>query len=311
MKRLFLTLVLATVPAFASAATRVSSDSNCPSSDAISQRLLGLVPAGGPASASVRVRREGATIHVELAVPGEPIQTRIAAAAGDCEERAEMAALIIASWLDVMPAGTIAAPGIPPREPRPAPVPSAEPDPVDESHEPRLTLGKRTLVGAGIFGLADKQGSSTGAVLEAAMPNLLDPFGWLAEVALSLPRELTVGQGTARYWRPTIVLAATGEIRFGNWVVRPRAGAALGILLVSGSGYEQNGSATTVTWGGGAGVALARVWRGNELWIRFDGLAWPQGRAVRSRQVPSGKDIEVPLPELEGRLVAGFSWGAR
>jgi hypothetical protein len=190
------------------------------------------------------------------------------------------------------------------------PVASAEPDPRDEPEGPSFSLGKHTLVGAGIFGLADKQGAGAGGALELAMPNLLEQFGALAEVSLALPRELTVGQGTARYWRPTIVLAASGEIRLGNWVVRPRAGAALGILSISGSGYVQNYSATTVTWGGGAGLALARTFRANEFWVRVDGLGWPQGRALRSRQVPSGKDIEVPLPDLEARLVAGFSWGA-
>jgi hypothetical protein len=311
MRRALLTLVLAAVPAVASAATRVSSNSNCPSADHISQRLLGLVPAGGPASASVRVRVDEQNVHVELAVPGEPIQTRTVAAAGDCEERAEMAALIIASWLDVMPAGAIAAPGIPPREPKPVPVSSAEPDPREEPEGPSFSLGTHTLVGAGVFGLEDKQGSAVGGAVEIAMPNLLEQFGALVEVSLAQPRELAVGQGIARYWRPTIVLAASGDIRLGNWVVRPRVGGALGILVVSGKGYEQNNSTTTVTWGGGAGLALARVWRANEFWVRVDGLAWPQGRALRSRQVPEGKDIEVPLPELEARLVAGFSWGAR
>ena len=52
MKKISLALTLAAVamPALAPAATRVSSDTNCPSADAISQRLLGLLAAGGPAT---------------------------------------------------------------------------------------------------------------------------------------------------------------------------------------------------------------------------------------------------------------------
>jgi hypothetical protein len=306
---LALTLVVVAVPALANAATRVSSDSNCPSSDAISQRLLGLLAAGGPAISSARVRTEGESLRIELATPGEANRERTVPGSGDCEARAEMAALIIAAWLDAMPVGTISTPGVPPREPPPVPRQTAEPDPLEEPASPPLSLGTRTLVGAGLFGLADSLGASPGFALAAAMPNLLELFGWTAEVSLSLPRQISVGQGTAHYWRPTFGLAATGEIRAKNWAVRPQAGAVLGILLVNGTGYVQNTRSTTVTWGAGAGVALARSWRRNELWLRLDALLWPQGRSVRSKQTPVGSDIEVALPEWESRLAAGFSWG--
>ena len=43
----------------------------------------------------------------------------------------------------------------------------------------------------------------------------------------------------------------------------------------------------------------------------FDASTWPQGRAVRSRVLPSGPDIEVGLSEWEARLGAGISWGVR
>ncbi len=56
MKRAWLTILLAAVPVPAGAAARVSSDSACPSSDAVSQRLLGLLAAGGPEAASAHVR---------------------------------------------------------------------------------------------------------------------------------------------------------------------------------------------------------------------------------------------------------------
>ena len=310
MKKISLALTLAAVamPALSHAATRVSSDTNCPSADAISQRLLGLLAAGGPATSSARVRSEGETLHIELATPGEANRERTVPGSGDCEARAEMAALIIAAWLDAMPVGTISTPGVPPRAPPPAPRQATEPDPLEEAENPPLSLGTRTLVGAGLFGLVDTEGASPGFALEAAMPNLVELFGWTAEVSLSLPRQISAGQGTAHYWRPTFALAATGEIRANNWAVRPQAGAALGILSVKGTGYDQNSRATTVTWGAGAGVALARSWRRNELWLRLDALLWPQGRSVRSK-LPSGSDIEVALPEWEIRLAAGFSWG--
>jgi hypothetical protein len=233
------------------------------------------------------------------------------AASGDCEQRAEMAALVIAAWLDAMPAGTLSAPNPPPAlAPAPSPpLPAVEPGraavlPVEGARP-------RTLMGVGLLGMADTQGAAAGFALEAAMPNLFGDFGWAAEASLSMPREMTVGQGTARYWRPTVALMATGEVRLGDWALRPRAGAALGILAVRGSNYQNATSATTVTWGGGAGIAAARAWQGKELWVRLDALTWPQGRAVRSHQLPAGPDIVVALPDWEARLFVGISWGAR
>jgi len=306
-----LALVVVAIPAASNAATRVSSDSNCPSSDAISQRLLGLFAAGGPATASARVRSEGQSLRIELSTPGEGSQARSVPASGDCEARAEMAALIIASWLDAMPIGTISTPGVPPRAPQPAPRRTGVTDPLDNPENPAISISTRTLVGAGFFGLADNQGASAGFALEAAMPNLLEHFGWTAEASLGLPRQMSVGQGIAHYWRPTFALAATGEIHAGNWVVRPRAGVALGVLSVKGTSYVQNDSATTVTWGAGGGLTLARPWQRNEAWLRLEGLMWPQGRAVRSKRVPSGPDFEAAFPEWEIRLTAGVSWGIR
>jgi hypothetical protein len=311
MKRLFLTLLLGTMPTLAHAAARVSSDSACPSAGAISQRLLGFLTAGGPEAASAHVRVDGEDMHIELVTPGEEKRERVVSLSGDCEQRADMAALIIAAWLDALPVGTVKAPSLPPSPPAPTP-----PPPLPPATEPHLaktssssTPGTRTLLSADIFGMADAQGATAGLGIEAAMPNLLGDFGWAAEASIALPREMTVGQGTARYYRPTLALAATGEIHLGSWMLRPRAGAALGILSVKGSSYETNNSSTTVTWGGGGGLALAHAWQRGEIWIRLDALAWPQGRAVRSRQVPSGKDIEVALPAWEARLFVGASWG--
>jgi hypothetical protein len=203
---------------------------------------------------------------------------------------------------------------VPSREPPsapagPSPLPN-ETEKAEDAEPPPLALGKHALVGVGLFGMADTQGGSGGLALEAGMPSLLADIGWVAEISLAWPREMTVGQGRARYFRPTLLLAVTGDITLGKWVVRPRAGVALGVLAVSGSGYETNRSATTVTWGGGAALTLARSWRHGEIWARVEGLTWPQGRKVKSRKVASvGADFEVALPGAEARLAAGISWG--
>ena len=248
-----LALILAVValPAGSTAATRVSSDSNCPSSDAISQRLLGLLAAGGPATASARVRGEAASMRIEVSTPGEPIRERTVTASGDCDALAEMAALIIASWLDAMPVGTISTPGVPPRDPSPGVSRRrAEADPLDDPENPPIAFSAHTLVGAGFFGLVDGKGAGAGVSLDAGMPNLVEHFGWSVEASLGLPRQMAVGQGAAHYWRPTFALAATTDVSARSWAVRPQAGVALGVLLIHGTGFnDQNVSVSELRTG--------------------------------------------------------------
>jgi hypothetical protein len=317
MKRTGLAFLLSTllVPVLATAATRVSSNSDCPSSDAISVRLLGLLSAGGPEAATALVTTDVASMRIELSTPGESARERTVPLTGDCDQRAEMAALVIASWLDVMPVGTLKTPGIPPKEVRVGDGrtgdASSDGDALGDLDDGRVVVSTRKRFAIGGFGLADKDGANAGVSFDLGMPNLLDALGWMAQVQCGLPRTRTVGQGVASYWRPTVGLAVTGEILSSVWVVRAHIGPELGVLAVSGSGYEQNHSDTTVTWGADAGLTIARSFERRQLWLRIEGAVWPSERNLRSNQVPSGPDIAVPLSGWEARVVAGYAWGAR
>jgi hypothetical protein len=307
MKRRFLlAMAVLTASGAASAATRVSSESNCPSSDAISVHLLGLLAAGGPQSASARVRVDGQALRIDLSTPGEINQERTVPVTADCDERAEVAALIIASWLDAMPQASLKAPGIPPREG--SEIVRMRGGGHDPDDPPMRTSG-RTLVGVGGLGLADPQGGNGGLVVCAAMPDLIEDFGLLAETSLGVPRDLAVGQGTARYWRPTLALEVSAAMLRKPWGVRVVVGPALGVLRVSGSGYDMNLSDTTVTWGVDFGLVLTRARDEHEAWVSFGAIAWPQERKIRSRSSLVGSD--TALPAWEARLSAGFSWGVR
>jgi hypothetical protein len=309
---LALTLVILGISAVANAATRVSSDSNCPSSDAISLRLLGILAAGGPTNASARVHADGQSIRIEVSTPGEHNHERTVPATGDCETQAETAALIIAAWLDAMPVGTISSPGGPPRDVRTRPrQENGKSDDMDdpaESTKPPITMNTRMLVGVGLFGLADTTGANTGLALEGRMPNLLEKFGWSVEASLGLRRQLGLGGGTVSYWRPTLVVTATMDIySTKKWISRLQIGPVLGILSYDGSGYTVRNSSTTVMWGGIAGISLARAWKRSEGWLRIDSMGWPQGRRFLAKSNSTSPVLEALLPAWEIRLTAGFS----
>jgi hypothetical protein len=291
------------VSAVASAATRVSSDSSCPSSEAISLRLMGLLPAGGPENASAHVHVDAEAMSIEVTTPGEPSQQRTVPLSGDCAERAEMAALVVASWLDAMPATIVSAPGRP-AEDRRGPS-SANGSAVTDDGRGREPGGasRRALAGVGAFGMLDTQGIVPGLAVDVGMPALIGNLGLALHASVGLYRDLAVGAGTARYWRPTFVLRATAELLRGRWILRAVAGPALGVLAVSGSGYDRNSSDTTVMWGVDFGLVLARAWEKREAWISLGAMAWPQGRSIRSK--PDG---QASLPEWEARLALGFSW---
>jgi hypothetical protein len=303
MKRTGLVFLIAVllVPWLAAAATRVSSNSDCPASDAISVRLLGLLAAGGPESATALVTTDGASMRIEVSTPGESPRVRAVPLTGECNDRAEMAALVIASWLDAMPVGTIKTTGYP----------QGDGEVAGDIDDPRIVMSTRKRFGVGAFGLADKDGTSAGVSFELGMPKLFDVFGWMAHVRFGLPRTLAVGQGDASYWRPTLGLAITGEILSSAWVARVHLGPELGVLAVSGRGYAQNRSETAVTWGADVGLTIARAFSRKQLWLRIEGVLWPVERNIRSSQVPSGPDIVVPLSAWETRLAAGYAWGAR
>jgi hypothetical protein len=264
------------------------------------------LPSGGPERVSARVRSEGDTMRIEVSTPGEESRQRTVEATGDCDARAEMAAFIIAAWLDAMPVGTFSAPGIPPREARPMPRRGRSAD--DDPDADRLSFSKRTLAGGGVFGQADGIGASAGLASALGMPNMVENVGWLLEASMSLSRQMAVGQGTAHIWRPTVALSATFELYRKHWLVRAQVGPALGVLLVHGTDYDANYSDTSAMWGVDVGCSVVRPWKGHEMWIRLDANAWPQGRSILSRQGALIPNAVAPLPSLEVRSVLGFSF---
>lgn len=306
---LALTTMVLAIPSRSLAAARISSDSNCPSSDAISIKLLGLLAAGGPESASARVRSEGDSMRIEVSTPGEESRQRTVPVSGDCESRAEMAAFIIAAWLDAMPVGTVSTPGIPPREVRHVTRTVGDEDPLDEAEAERLSISTRTFLGVGVFGLGDGLGASPGLAAMVGMPSLIENVGWLLEASMTSSRQMKVGTGTAHIRRPTFALCATFEMYRKRWLLRAQVGPALGILLVDGTDYQTNRSDTSVMWGADVGLALARPWKRHEMWVRVDAMAWPQGRGVLSKQGPSSPNVVEPLPGWEARAALGFSLG--
>ena len=295
-------LCLAATPAWA--APLVTSDSDCPSAAEVTNRLAGLWSGDNPVTATAHVRVEAGRMAVDLASENEPATSRLLPAEPDCESRAQAAALVIAAWLDSMPAdplGRVESIAVLSVDPASLRAPIAE---KLLAVQPRLSLG--------VAALASLDARGAGAVLsgETAWRRLVGRFGLWAALAVPLPREMGVGQGTARWWRPVLALAVRAPLTQGTWILDAGIGPAFGLLVVAGSGFHPNNTDVAVSWGATAGVRLAHRSRSKwAYWADLRTLLWPAAQNIRSNVEGSNTPRLAALPRIEAQLGLGFSFG--
>ena len=292
-------LCLAAMPALA--APLVTSDSDCPSAGEVAARLEGLWSGASPASVAAHVRVGAGQMTVELVSESEPAVSRSLPTEPDCESRAQAAALVIAAWLDTVTADPlglavpVAIPAVPTSPQVPAPVAETSPAP------PRL------LLDLGAFASGDARGAGAGVAGEAEWLRLAGRFGLLAGLSVPLPRELGVGQGTARWWRPVLALALRVPLTQGSWILDGGVGPAFGLLVVAGSGFDQNHTDVAASWGATAGLRLAHRRRSKwAYWAELRGLLWPAAQNIRNDVSGSAPRLAA-LPRIEAQLGLGFS----
>ena len=295
-------LCLAAMPA--SAAPLVTSDSDCPSAAEVRARLAGLWSGDSSVSATADIRVQGGQMAVELASESEPATSRILPAEPDCESRAQAAALVIAAWLDTVTA-----------DPLGLAVPIAVPAAVPTSPQVRAPVTEKPLpaqarLSLGLGALASVDARGAGAILsgETAWLRLAGRFGLLVGLSLPLPREMSVGRGSARWWRPVLALALRAPLTQGTWILDGGIGPALGLLVVAGNGFDQNHTDLAVSWGAVAGVRLAHRSRGKwAYWAELRGLLWPAAQNIRD-DVPGSAPHLAALPRIEAQLGLGSSF---
>ena len=295
-------LWMAALPAWA--APEITSDSDCPSAPEVVARLTGLLSGNSPvAGGTADIRVQGRQMVLELAGEGEPAASRILPAETDCHLRAQAAALVIAAWLGNMPAD-------PPEQTEPVPALAIEPSSLRASvaantlpEQPRFSLG------AAAFASVDAQGPGAVMSTEAAWRNLAGRFGLAMDLSFPLPRQMNVGQGNARWWRPVLGLDLRAPLTQGDWILDAGAGPVFGLLLVTGNGFQQNRTDLAVSWGATAGFRLAHRNRSHWLyWAELRTLLWPVAQNIRN-DVQGSEAKLAALPRIEVHLGLGCSFG--
>jgi hypothetical protein len=310
------------------AAPLVTSDSDCPSAVNVMARLTGLWSGDDPVSAAAHIRVGLGQMTVDLVSEHEPVVNRSLPAEPDCEARAQAAALVIAAWLGSRPSGPLGevepatAPPIGLASLR-APRPSSPVQPPAPTHTAQLSRSAqspapaqppslappRLSLGIGAFASVDARGGSAVLSAEVGWMRLVGRVGAGAGLSLPLPREMAVGQGQARWWRPVLALGLRVPLSEGIWIVQGSVGPALGLLVVVGSGFPQNHTDAVVCFGATAGFRLARRSRGRAFWAELRGLLWPAAQNIRN-DVPGAAPHLEAVPRVEADLGLGVSFGA-
>jgi hypothetical protein len=277
----------------------VTSDSECPSAAAVTAALAGLLPSNDPTVAVASIVTQDDRQMVRLSSEGEPVGSRELPRQPDCQVRALDAALIIAAWLDAMPARTFE-----PAEATPAERQKPEPEPTT----PTTDEDPATIwVGLGLLGMIDPVGTDLGLTAEFAVDHAVGPLGLAVATSAALARDVTVGQGTARWWRPALQAALRLPFTAGEWNLEASVGPLIGLVVLHGRGYDENSKDVVTSWGAGAGLRSQRTWERCRLWVELGGRLWPETQRIRSEVQDVKTTRTRDLPRWEMYLGLGFS----
>ena len=281
------------------AQVEVHSATACPSSEAITARLLPLLPGASTGTNPV----DQADLQVSRGYADGPMRLRLRLAGADgtvigqrdlplsdrCDELAETVAVLLASWK------SDPHPGIPPIAETPV---IARPAPASGG----ATSGLELQLGAG-GGVALLGGTAASGRLELGLSSIQSHWqgriGFVGETA----RQTALGPGQV-HWRHSMgtVLLVWRTLN-PNWLVSADAGPLLGFATLSGQGFAQNQQQNSFEFGLDAGLRAGRRWRRFTLWVDLRGESWLE----RQRAMVTGSATTMTLSPWDLAVTLGLS----
>jgi hypothetical protein len=261
----------------------VTSASDCPSARDIDSNLAVLLPGQTvlPGTAAVRPEADGLVVDLQPANPAFAAQ-RSVVVGSNCEDRAKAAAVVIATWWPVEPAG--------PRQ-------GAGALAAQEERVRRFAVaaaGYASIVSGSVAG---------GARVEASFAPWGTAFGVRLAAGGTAAHANTLSQGQASWSRASLEIGPTYAYRF----LHVDAGAVGSLLWVAGSGFSENRSASGAAAGMTLGVRAAAQAGRAQPWLELRGIAWPQSQQMNVTDSATGLQSSRPLPHAELQLGAGVA----
>jgi hypothetical protein len=218
---------------------------------------------------------------------GATLGSREVEAPASCQERATVAAVLVATWMGAWPEAHVS-----------APTPTAPPDlPAPRDPTPRATIGLSFLTALDGNGLAFGAGADTFIPLHGAL-----------HVALTLSatseREQGIGPAHVGYMRPA--LAVGPALALGRGRLRWQLGATGqgGMLLMRGKGLSTVHQTTNATFGAGAFLRILFTGRSLSPFASLGTVAWFGHQRATLDDAPD----TAQLPRWDAHLSLGASF---
>jgi hypothetical protein len=277
----------------------ITSDSSCPTGDAVREAMNGLrSPEDWPRTA-VAISAKDAFLTITLGA--DPSNPRTIAVASDCGARAAMAALVIATWSSDLPAEVVHPPVLQPLIDANAKLASATALVVPANPPGRLELGAGLLASLG-------GGIVPAMRLEFGGWGRESPLGWQISLVLPWPREIALAGGTTGWTRVAANLALRGRVLTKGLQLSADAGIAAGHTMVWGRDYDRNRTEHSLTYGLVAGVRGGIPWRRMMVWADVRGTRWLYEQSVQIDSDADAVSDKVVLPSWDAQFTLGASY---
>ena len=271
----------------------IASDSSCPSADAVRQALASLRPAADWPATVVVIRAGDQSLSIDLGSRGTG--QRQLAVGPDCSARAMSAALVIATWMGDLPAEVTGAPIL------------RAPDVTTPASPPLLRRSAYQEIGAALS-TAVAGGFTPGGYAEFIRMRAERGLGWQASIGLSAPREVWVGNSVTRWMRTTAAVALHARHASRGPFVAADLGLAFAYTAAWGTGYAENRSDYSITWGPVAGARAGIPWGRFRLWTDLRVWRWFPSESVQIDSTASANSTSAALPSWEAQWSLGVSY---
>lgn len=281
----------------------VRGDTACPSAAAVSLALQPLLPeqAGpsGPTQMALLLE-QGAGVTVQLFGPElRLLEERTLPPASSCDERARVAAVIIASWLTPLPKVALG-----PIDLGPAVEPGRSPSirlssPAVRDSSPAFSVSAAALASV------TSEGVTPGLLLEVSVRRARSPWALSVDGLLEGTHRTAVAGGEGAWRRLGVGVLGGRRWVSGRAFMEAQLGLLLSSLLIEGAGFTSNFSGAALDVGGAAcarsGLKLAAL----APWVGACAVGW--GGTQRLEVTGAGASTEIS--RLESLIVVGASFG--
>jgi hypothetical protein len=267
------------------AALVIASESDCPTTQAVRQALANLRPPDDWPAATVTIRATEAMLSIEVGTRG-PIQRQLAVGP-DCATRASSAALVIATWMDDLPAQATGSPILRAAVAEPAGAPAVPVSPT------------RYEIGAGLS-VAGAGGWAPGLHGEVIRLRAGRSLGWQASLDVVGPHAVSVGDGVTRWMRTSVGLGLHGRLSSETLFLATDLGLAGANTAAWGAGYTGSSSDSSFNWGPVVGARAGLLWGHFRLWTDLRIRWWAKTDNVQ---------IDSPSPAwVAGAELPSWEW---